>query len=246
MATTSRMTRTRLTWAAATLLAGAATVVGVGLGLAAPAEAASQTVVIKQYAYSPANLTIGHGDTVTWTNQDSVEHDVKVTQGPATFRSPLLGKGQSWSHTFTTAGSYAYICSVHPDMKASITVRPMSAAAPKATTHPEQHASAAAPTSLAPGLTASTHTARSGRDKAAKPAATDAASPAEAQQLVGALDQPGATLDPLLIVAGVSTAVMVFCLLLMTSRPVQSSAAVSESSGEGPSDAAQSPSGEKD
>ena len=106
--------------------------------MAAPASATDHHVMIEQYAYGPANLNIDQGDTVTWTNHDSVEHDVVVTSGPASFRSPMLSQGESWSHTFTTPGSYSYICSVHPEMRAAVT----AAAAAPVGSHDERGADA--------------------------------------------------------------------------------------------------------
>lgn len=205
-------------------LAGLLLLLTAGIALAAPAEAAAHDVVIKQYAYSPASLTIDQGDTVTWTNQDSVQHDVMVTAGATMLHSPMLSQGQSWSHTFTTAGSYSYICSVHPDMKASVTVQPApthtAAAVPtKSPARPatKAPAGAATPSVTAPSTPAATATKRHGARTATTP---QVAAPAATEQLDVPLSQSSsATLDPLLIVAGVSTAVMVFCLLLMTSRP---------------------------
>jgi amicyanin len=75
------------------------------------------------FAYSPATLTITVGDTVTWTNHDSAPHNVVVSDGPEKFTSPTLQTGQSFSYTFTKAGTYAYYCSIHPNMKASVTVQ---------------------------------------------------------------------------------------------------------------------------
>ena len=94
-------------------------------------------VSISGYAYSPAALTVNVGDTVTWTNQDTAPHNVVVTSGPEKFTSPTLQKGQSYTFTFTKAGSYQYYCSVHPDMKASITVAGgATTTAPPTTTAP--------------------------------------------------------------------------------------------------------------
>ena len=84
--------------------------------------AATKTVMIQNYAYSPASLTINVGDTVTWTNMDTAPHTVTVTSGPVKFSSGNLAKGESFSYTFTKAGSYQYYCAVHPDMVASVTV----------------------------------------------------------------------------------------------------------------------------
>lgn len=80
-------------------------------------------VSIKEFAYSPAEITVKKGTTVTWTNQDSVGHDVTPVNETAEFKkSSLLSKGQSYSVTFNTVGSFAYFCSPHPFMKAQVTV----------------------------------------------------------------------------------------------------------------------------
>jgi plastocyanin len=95
-----------------------------------PAAAATQAVTMAQYSFGPAALTVHVGDTVTWTNQDQAPHDVTTTSAPVALHSPTLSTGQSWTYTFTQPGAYAYICSIHPDMKARITVL---AAAPTST-----------------------------------------------------------------------------------------------------------------
>lgn len=116
---------------AAVFVAGPVTV------LPAPAAQAATThqVVMSGYAFAPRSLTITAGDTVTWSNQDQAPHDVKTTSGPAPIHSPMLNKGGSWSHTFTAAGTYGYLCTVHPGMTAQLVVEP--AAAP--TTHAPVH-----------------------------------------------------------------------------------------------------------
>jgi len=87
----------------------------------APA-ATSTSVMIMNYAYSPAALTIKVGTKVTWTNMDTAPHTVTVSSGPVKFASPNLQKGESFTYTFTKAGTYSYYCAVHPDMKATVTV----------------------------------------------------------------------------------------------------------------------------
>ncbi|MFL6106298.1 MAG: cupredoxin family copper-binding protein, partial [Marmoricola sp.] len=84
--------------------------------------ASSATVMIKNYAFSPAALTVKVGTTVTWTNMDTAPHTVTVSSGPVKFSSPNLQKGQSFTYTFTKAGTYSYYCAVHPDMTATVTV----------------------------------------------------------------------------------------------------------------------------
>jgi predicted lipoprotein with Yx(FWY)xxD motif len=77
---------------------------------------------IANFAFSEAVLTIAVGDTVTWTNRDSTEHNAVAEDG--TFSLPLLAEGKSGSFTFTKAGVYDYYCEPHEDhMKAKIIVK---------------------------------------------------------------------------------------------------------------------------
>jgi hypothetical protein len=82
--------------------------------------AASSSVAIKNFLFSPRSISIHVGDTVTWTNQDSAEHTATAKDG--SFDTGTLKKGQSGFHKFTKAGSIAYICSVHPSMKGTVVV----------------------------------------------------------------------------------------------------------------------------
>ena len=77
-------------------------------------------VTIAGFAFDPAALTIKVGTTVKWTNQDSVGHS--VTADDNSWGSGNLAQGNSYTFTFTKAGTYAYHCGVHPNMKATITV----------------------------------------------------------------------------------------------------------------------------
>lgn len=83
--------------------------------LKAPA-AASRHVIIAGFKFSPASLTVRVGTTVTWTNNDSVAHNVRG--GP--LHSPTLNHGASYSHTFTRAGTYHYVCTIHPGMHGTV------------------------------------------------------------------------------------------------------------------------------
>ena len=78
-------------------------------------------VTIKGFAFDPATVTIKAGETVTWTNQDSANHTVVADNGE--FTSGDLGNGATFSFKFDTAGTYAYHCSVHPSMKATVVVQ---------------------------------------------------------------------------------------------------------------------------
>ena len=76
-------------------------------------------ISIKNFAFSPATLTIKKGATVTWTNSDSAPHQIKS----ATFNSAALNQGQSFSFTFNTAGTFDYSCAIHPSMLGKIIVQ---------------------------------------------------------------------------------------------------------------------------
>ena len=74
---------------------------------------------ISNYRFS--DVTIKTGDTVIWTNQDSVFHTVTSDSGTE-LNSPQLANGQTYSHTFTVAGVYTYHCTMHPSMTGEVTV----------------------------------------------------------------------------------------------------------------------------
>jgi amicyanin len=84
---------------------------------------ATDLVEIKSYAYSPRNIKVKKGTTVTWINEDLVPHTVttsdKNKKGPD---SPIFGKDKKYSFTFNEVGKYDYYCKPHPYMKASVEV----------------------------------------------------------------------------------------------------------------------------
>ena len=79
---------------------------------------ATNSVEIKDFAFNPSIINIKAGTVVTWTNQDTAKHTVKLDE----IESPSLAKGQSWSYSFTTPGTYNYICGLHPSMQGKIIV----------------------------------------------------------------------------------------------------------------------------
>ena len=85
-------------------------------------------VKIVNFAFSPQKVVIPVGGSVTWTNNDDVAHTATATDN--SFDSGNLANGQSWTHTFTKAGKYAYICSYHPNMTGTIVVQAASTPAP--------------------------------------------------------------------------------------------------------------------
>ena len=73
--------------------------------------------------FSPPTITvvIGVNSTVIWTNDDSAEHTVTATNN--SFNSGYIEPGQSFTHTFTTPGTYTYYCTIHPWMKGTVIVK---------------------------------------------------------------------------------------------------------------------------
>jgi plastocyanin len=87
---------------------------GGGTGTTAAPAAGGATVDISGFAFSPASVTVKVGESVTWTNKDSVPHTVTAADG--SFDSGSLAQGASFSFTFQKAGTYTYRCTVHPSM----------------------------------------------------------------------------------------------------------------------------------
>jgi amicyanin len=88
-----------------------------------PPAGESNHIAIKNFAFSPATLTIKSGTTVTWTNQDGAPHRIASDPGaPVAFKSESLVNGASYQFTFTQAGTYSYYCTIHPAMKGTIIV----------------------------------------------------------------------------------------------------------------------------
>jgi plastocyanin len=79
-----------------------------------------QEVMIENFAYSPATITIKVGDAITWHNMDSAPHS--ATADDKSFDTGLLEQDKSATITFDKAGTFTYYCSVHPNMKATVVV----------------------------------------------------------------------------------------------------------------------------
>jgi len=77
---------------------------------------------MESFAFTPAELTVPVGATVTWVNRHGAGTTSFAVDG--TFTSPLFAQGETFSFTFTAPGEYPYICSIHPGMEGTITVTP--------------------------------------------------------------------------------------------------------------------------
>jgi plastocyanin len=129
-----------------------AVILVLAFAVAAPAVlAATRGVDIRDFAFSPRTIEIRVGDTVRWTNRDSVAHTATARNG--SFDTGLLADGESGSVRFTAAGTYRYVCTPHPDMTGTVVVRaPGTVVPPNTTTSTITDASDATAASTETGL----------------------------------------------------------------------------------------------
>src|ERR1700750_2142409 len=85
------------------------------------ANAEDVSILIKNFDFGPMNVTVAPGTTVVWKNLDGEPHTVASIDG--LFRAQALDPNESFRITFEKSGTFRYICSIHPNMKASITVK---------------------------------------------------------------------------------------------------------------------------
>lgn len=98
----------------------------IGLALAGgtathAAGSSAAGIDIKEFKFAPVALEIRPGTTVTWTNHDEETHTITSTTGA--FGSSGLGNDETFTQTFTRAGTYAYFCALHPRMRATVVVK---------------------------------------------------------------------------------------------------------------------------
>jgi plastocyanin len=85
------------------------------------AATAAQAISIKDFSFEPPSVSIKVGGSVTWTNADDTAHSIESDSH--TFDSPdSIDTGKSFTHTFASAGTFTYICGIHPQMKGTIVV----------------------------------------------------------------------------------------------------------------------------
>ena len=94
-----------------------------GASPAASPAAGEVTIDIVDFAFEPASVTISLGTTVTWVNKGPTAHTtVAFDGGEKTWDSGIMEAGDTFSFTPTEAGTYDYICGLHPNMKATLIV----------------------------------------------------------------------------------------------------------------------------
>ena len=82
--------------------------------------AADHAVAIAGFAFSPKDVTVTVGDTITWTNSDATAHTATADDG--SFDTGTIGSNGTGTATFSTAGSFPYHCKIHSSMTGTITV----------------------------------------------------------------------------------------------------------------------------
>ncbi|TES85402.1 hypothetical protein E3J95_04500 [Candidatus Aerophobetes bacterium] len=90
------------------------------IAIASQADAGDPAVEIKGFSFGPDKITVEVGGTVTWINEDPARHT--VTSRDKVFSSGALGRGDSYSFTFTEPGTYDYYCEFHPSMRGTVVV----------------------------------------------------------------------------------------------------------------------------
>jgi len=86
-----------------------------------PPPQTGDAVTIQGFAFSPSNLIVSAGDTVTWTNNDATSHT--STSNTGAWDSGLIAQGNTFSRVFAAAGTFHYHCTPHPNMTGTITVQ---------------------------------------------------------------------------------------------------------------------------
>jgi plastocyanin len=96
----------------------------VGSGGEATGQGKTVLVEIKSLRFAKSTVTVEAGTTIAWRNRDPLSHT--VTSDSTGFDSGEIRPDASWSHTFTTPGTFSYHCAPHPNMQATVVVRPQT------------------------------------------------------------------------------------------------------------------------
>jgi plastocyanin len=94
----------------------------VSVGAGDRSRPTTHTVTIEGMKFEPEALTVAAGDTVIWVNKDLVAHTA-TSSDVGIFDSKLIAPDASWKLTVRKKGDFAYVCTYHPTMKATLHVR---------------------------------------------------------------------------------------------------------------------------
>src|ERR1044072_2100161 len=110
---------TKRIWLALTLILVGVVVVVYGREAATqPAATDANEIVIQNFAFEPATLTVKAGTKVTWVNRDEEPHTATATD--KRFNSKVLENGDRFTTEFTQPGTYKYYCALHPKMTGQV------------------------------------------------------------------------------------------------------------------------------
>ena len=99
-------------------LGGTALAGAISTGVAETTGPQASIEIVDFMQFTPVDMTVASGTTVTWTNLDGSNHNVMVDGQ----QSGRMNMNATWSHTFNEAGTFEYTCFMHPRMKGTITV----------------------------------------------------------------------------------------------------------------------------
>jgi|SRR5579872_1230214 len=116
---TAHMTRKRFRWPLAAI--SAAMVCWLTTSIPWAAESPAASILVKDFMFQPASLTVKAGSTVIWANMDDEPHTVVSDTG--LFRSAAMDTNESFSFKFDKPGTYRFTCSIHPRMVGTIVVQ---------------------------------------------------------------------------------------------------------------------------
>jgi plastocyanin len=85
------------------------------------AASAAHTVVMEGIAFTPNVLTVAKGDSIVWVNKDAFPHT--ATAQDKSFDSKEIAAGKTWRFTARKAGTFPYVCTLHPTMKGTLIVK---------------------------------------------------------------------------------------------------------------------------
>jgi plastocyanin len=117
----------RISWRMSAFAAGAMVAAwSASAGAEQVAAATPNEVIIENFAFVPATLTVAPGTAVTWSNHDEEPHNIVNVPSagePRVFRSQAMDGGEKYTFVFDKPGTYRYICAVHPHMEGAIVVK---------------------------------------------------------------------------------------------------------------------------
>lgn len=83
-------------------------------------QSATRTIMIQNFSFNQASVTVKKGDVVVWTNKDAMSHTVTGNNGGPS--SPTIPTNGTYSYTFNDAGTFMYHCAIHPAMTGNVIV----------------------------------------------------------------------------------------------------------------------------